>query len=256
MRTALFFGLLLSLSTASLAQESDAQPYRGAESMQAGSFALQFGVQNNFNLSSFSGALVSGKYHFGERIALRFGVSASAGQVDESSQSQFEDDPGVFSQFRTTERSSDDLRMSLEAPLVFYPAPEAPVKPFLGFGPTLFLAHSESNYVQTDRTERDDLGQIELRVQEEVDDRRTWGAGAVGVVGAEWFATRAISFSAEYLTTFRYERTTAEETEIDAFTRTTTNGEDARVDTREAEEDTDAWSWSSGGVRVGLTLYL
>ena len=46
-----------------------------------GKFALQFRITNNFSLSNFQGTILSGKYHFSNRDAIRLGVSL---QFDDS----------------------------------------------------------------------------------------------------------------------------------------------------------------------------
>jgi hypothetical protein len=44
-----------------------------------GKFALQFQITDNFQLSSFQGAILSGKYHFSSRDAVRLSLSLDFG---------------------------------------------------------------------------------------------------------------------------------------------------------------------------------
>ena len=47
-----------------------------------GKFALQFRITDNFSLSNFQGTILSGKYHFSKRDAIRLGISLSLSSSD------------------------------------------------------------------------------------------------------------------------------------------------------------------------------
>jgi hypothetical protein len=47
-----------------------------------GKYALQFQISENFTLSDFQGAILSGKYHLGKRSAIRLGLSINFDDSD------------------------------------------------------------------------------------------------------------------------------------------------------------------------------
>ena len=51
-------------------------------SLEKGSWSLQFQISENFTLQSFQGSMISTKYHFTEKSALRTGLSISGRSSD------------------------------------------------------------------------------------------------------------------------------------------------------------------------------
>lgn len=51
-----------------------------------GKFALQFQISDNFTLRNFQGTILSGKYHFSSRDAIRLGVSMEFGDSEYNSE--------------------------------------------------------------------------------------------------------------------------------------------------------------------------
>jgi opacity protein-like surface antigen len=75
---------------------------------------------------------------------------------------------------------------------------------------------------------------------------RTWKIGALGVAGVEWFATKGVSFHAEYRSSLRYGKTKQE-----SLTDRPSDPSYYRKD----ESTTSSWDFQGVAVTFGVSLY-
>ncbi len=158
-------------------------------SLRPGSWSLQFQVEENFKIGDFNGFLVSLKKHASARKAFRLGFGVSGSVSDLELSSTFQQD----TLFQQISQDADLDAQSIDFLLQYlsYPSPEAEVNLFLGGGPVIRYSHSGSQSSYSGYTNESD--QI------------IWVAGASGLLGAEWFATKSISFLAEYNLSLEYQ---------------------------------------------------
>jgi hypothetical protein len=137
---------------------ASAQSIDRPHSLERGAWALHYQV-DGIRLTFYQG-MFAVKYHFADDRALRFGLGGNA----------------------ATAGGGDHFRGGVSGQVHYlrYIRPEREVKFYVGAGP--FVGYGRQS---------DDYGSSYLRI-----DRLTMGAG--GKLGAEWFATRSISFLAEY----------------------------------------------------------
>ena len=191
-----------------------------ANSLEAGAWALQFSVEGQFiNVTSLGGGLAV-KRQFDPKSALRLNVGAYALEQNRD-----------ITDGQT--RTGDGSDMQLNASVLYqrYIDPDAEANFFWGIGPAMDYSHSSESDVLADT----------LSYQYENDG---WRVGVDGLMGVEWFASRVISFHAEYIAGVRYSSTT--------YKRERTIG----TVTDKDEQATDGWSFAANGVaRFGLSVY-
>ncbi len=158
-------------------------------SLRSGSWSLQFEVAEDFTLKDFNGLLLSIKKHTSAGKAFRLGLGISGSITDLDLTNIYQQDT-LFQQFS---RDADLDAQSIDFLLQYlsYPSPEADVNLFLGGGPLVRYSHSGFKSVYG--------GSINES------DQITWVAGAAFLLGAEWFATKSISFLAEYGLALEYQ---------------------------------------------------
>ncbi len=144
-------------------------------------WSVQFEVGNDFRLSSFDGVIVSLKYHFSPRFAIRFGAGLNISNSDQTL--KFRD---YYSGLTGRESYNDNSKdILITANVLFYPNPDGVLKIFFGAGP-----RATYRYVNDERIYLDGYkGHINIK---------DWSAGISGVMGCEWFPMNFISLFGEY----------------------------------------------------------
>jgi hypothetical protein len=178
----------------SQAQESAGEVAKSSHSLYDGSKALQFRVTNNFTLNNFQGASLSAKKHISDNSAIRLGIDLF---FDISTQ---DEDSRVFyidTTITTSDAEGNTQRLALELQYIRYVSTDKKIKFYWGTGPSIRF---NNEVVETDY--HDSYNDISRKLK---DEDKSWGLGASGVLGAEWFATSFISFHTEYMTTLLYE---------------------------------------------------
>lgn len=196
-----------------------------APEVNTGHWGLQFGIAQNFSLTSFSGGIVGLKRQCAPGRFWRLGVGGSleGGTGDDS----FTREELLIGSSRSSGHLSgfsSELQYGLNG------RGERPVRPYLATGPTATLRHvSESRTVSGDVAER--------RIN-------SWALGVLTSLGAEWNPAAWVGIHAEYGFAVEYVHESQHSTE------TTSSGFTVR------ESATRTWRLSSRGVRFGLTAYL
>lgn len=187
------FSFLICLGQ-SQAQESAGGATKPSHSIYDGSKALQFRVTNNFTLSNFQGAALSGKKHISNNSAIRLGVDLffDFSTRDEDSRIFYND-----TTITASDAEGNTQRLALELQYIRYVSTDKKIKIYWGTGPSIRF---NNEVVETDYY--DSYNDISRKLK---DEDKSWGLGASGVLGAEWFATSSISFHTEYVTTLLYE---------------------------------------------------
>lgn len=230
-----------------------------------GDWALMFQVRSpilNVNLSSFQGGVLSGKYHYSETSALRFGLRLSGRVIEEETATEAEQEfvsPGGTSEEGLIEKDAsdnNDFLIGVESQYIVYPSLDDDLGMYLGAGPSisLRLSSTERTYRRRDTTAG---GAAELIfIQRGQSEGTTLSFGGRGVVGGEWFFHRHMSLSAEYGIILQYEITNETAT-TDRTNRTIEINGDVIEDimTTTSETDRSGWRLDGTGVRLGFTLY-
>jgi hypothetical protein len=221
--SAAFVLLLVCAATHATAQSNAQSTEAQAAGTQAaprnslvkGAWALQFKVDSDAILSEFGGS-VAIKRHVSAQSAFRvgfdYGLSTLNTDIGDSQQSD-----------------RDHAMVGMFVDFLRYTDVESPIHFFWGTGP-FGSFYRDTNTIEQETSETESVIQI-------------WSAGISGRVGVEWFATRTLSFHAEYFGTAYYERRTSEST--------TAYGESSNSSTITDDE----WRLSRGPVVFGLSAY-
>lgn len=144
-------------------------------------WALQFALNPNLDVGSFSGSVLSVQRQFSAARALRLGVSLD-GRFEsfdaESSASNAEQDRDVQS-------------IRVQTAYLAYLGGDNDIHAYAGAGPFV-------RYLNSDRSD-------DASTQEQ----ETFAVGALGVVGVEWFVRSNLSLLAEYAADVEYAQTTS-----------------------------------------------
>ena len=152
---------------------------------KAGTWALQYAIDENFTLGTFSGSIFSLQRHFTDRDAIRFGLGFATTDSDTENESVWEGGHDSA--------SSEDDEVSFDATILYVRAlsSRGSVHAYAGVGPLISYESSESSQT-TDRTEPDTA-----YTSTSTSSRTSWNTGAEMVIGAEWNVHESISLHTE-----------------------------------------------------------
>jgi opacity protein-like surface antigen len=185
-----FFSLLffiLSLVSTTTAQTSYLDSLDGK-------FALQFQISENFTLTNFQGATLSGKYHLGKRSAIRLGLSLNFDDSDSDREITLSDSLNY-----NENAENNSVGFTISSQYLNYLVRTDDIGFYLGAGPTIGFANSETefNLVSSDSTINNGSGSGD-----------TFTIGLDAIVGVEWSFHKDMTLSAEYGMKFYYRHRT------------------------------------------------
>ncbi len=198
-------------------------------SLQKKSWAVQFAVGNDFQITSFQGLTFSLKYHLSTRSALRFGVGFS-GELNDRTVEHSE--YGEPTKSIPLEINNQDVHAVFS--FLFYPKPEALIKIYFGIGPRFAYSHSLHEYPNSTSC-GDYVDTYEFS---------SWAAGLEGTFGAEWFPAKILSIFAEYSAYGVYGKSTEDDHGFSCY-----SGSWHDKDTSEN------WEFNGHTARMGLSVY-
>lgn len=152
-------------------------------SLVDGKSALNFEVNDDFDLTSFEGATVSLKHHYADNRAYRISISGML-----SSQNSENSTPVQGK----SEVDYDRYSASVFLQRLYYRSPSSTTTVFYGFGPRggyNWQKSTTSSPFNSTRTETVSDG---------------WDIGLVALLGFEWFVRKEISLIAQYASSLRY----------------------------------------------------
>ncbi|MBD3223324.1 MAG: hypothetical protein GF313_01235 [Caldithrix sp.] len=203
------------------------------------SYALQLAMTDLGDFNSFQGSLISIKYHFSNRWAIRIGVGFDADARTYQRQQSIDQMDSIYYDF---EDELNDRTLRMISQIVYYVRPQATLKLFTGLGP----------YFEYSRTRLDNKKrQLDEKYYGNVyldRERNRTALGLSAVYGLEWFFSRQMSLTAEYGFRLYY----FEEDESSRLKRYYTNIDDYVEYTENASQ---GWRMNDIGLLVGLSLY-
>ena len=222
-------GCLLCTGVA-FSQSPDEKPVKN--SLVKGAWALQFQINNDFDLNSFNGSTFSLKKQTSPGAAWRMGVSLALSFSD-SDQIQSN---GIEEIPRESDQNSQTVDLTLQK--VFYPNPNSRINLYYGLGPRGYYRHTHSKQLRdvSDSTST-----------ETINTQNNWEIGVAGVLGVEWFVTKNISLLGEYGSSLMYEhyKTHNEQTSV--------RPDETRVLWNETTSK--GVSFEASAVKFGLSVY-
>lgn len=189
-----FATMVTSIATA---QEAESDAPAPKHSLKDGAWALQFSLGSAFSLRGYDGIVISAKYHLTKGSAIRLGIDIN-GDIyfgGRTSHSGTLPDDTLYSSSRDN-INREGIKLISE--YIKYTRIDPQLHFFLGTGPTFGFWHSKSK--SADRR----TYPIDPRSHVFISEEYNWSFGISGLLGAEWFPTKRISFMAEYGVSFDY----------------------------------------------------
>jgi hypothetical protein len=206
-----------------------------------GARAIQFQIGDNFELRAFDGMSISYKRHGSADSAWRLGVMLDLEIDDKDMEGSiaFTDDLLVESQVV----DSNGQRLRVDLLQLRYPSPGRSVCWYWGVGPRVRFSRFEEETTAV----RESPSVSDAQFVREYG--HSWGVGALGVGGVEWFVSGDVSLHAEYAASLEYGATTVE---IDTWL-----GEDGELPTYHRATSQTGTGWDFGGTQAifGASLY-
>jgi len=235
--------LLLCSSGICLADEDATADSLSRNSLTAGSKALLFQIDDNFQLSSFDGATISLKKQRSAKSAIRLGLSISGSlsdrdlDVDHQPPSDYVD---------VTDRDGSRISVSLSALFLSYPTSHKTTNLYFGFGPAVSISKN--------RSENSSERYSPSYKRESTRTSRSLSISGVvaGAIGVEWFMSKTLSLTAEYglLLRYIYRDTDSTEKNIITYYEGDTDWSSVKHSTIDRE-----FGLSSLPVKLGLSVY-
>jgi hypothetical protein len=220
--------VILLLTSCSFTQTKDSAEEKN--SLQKGSWAVQFQVGSDFTLSSFENVIVSLKTHFSPKFALRFGIGLNANYHDQTL-----DYREYYYGYTGTDilTNNNAFKITVLTKLLYYFNPKSTLNVYAGLGPMGTFAHSYNERFYVD-------GYMEYR------ELTSWSGGFNGVLGCEIFPFRFLSIFAEYSVSASYEHICNNDIVKEYYF----GGTEEYYNTESTNFD-----FSGNTVRLGLSLY-
>jgi len=155
-----------------------------------GKFALQFQITDNFQLSNFQGTVLSGKYHFSCRDAVRLGISVELGDSESEINIVYPDTSTVSK----SENDGNKFGITIKTQYIHYFNGTKEITFFGGVGP--FFTYSKQN-----ENRKSIIDEIETSSEAETN---LFSTGIDIIAGVEWMFYTNMSLSAEYGLNFSY----------------------------------------------------
>jgi len=159
-----------------------------------GKFALQFQISENFTLTNFQGATLSGKYHLGKRSAIRLGLSLNFDDSNSDREITLSDTLDYNENAET-----NSIGFTISAQYLNYLVRTDDIGFYLGIGPTIGIGNSdfEFEYDSLDSTINNGSGSSD-----------SFTIGLDAIAGVEWSFHKDMTLSAEYGIKFYYTQRT------------------------------------------------
>ena len=190
-----------------------------------GKFALQFQINENFTLANFHGSVLSGKYHFSKRDAIRLGLEINFGNSDSETIVNNLDTNIVDKSIEDT----NNFGFTINSQYIHYIRGTDNISLFGGIGPYF-------RYYKSTRNRELVVDEIENVMESE---NENYGIGLDLLVGVEWWFHKYMSLSAEYGLKFSYWSSKS-------------SFED---DTRKGESEQKSYNISGNHINFGITVY-
>jgi hypothetical protein len=191
----------------------------------SGKFALQFQINENFSLSDFQGTVISGKYHFSKRDAIRLGLEI----ILSDSESEIVVNNLDTNTVGQSVEDSNNFGFTLNSQYIHYIRGTDDIALFGGVGPYF-------RYYNSTRNREIVENEIENLIESE---NSNYSIGIDLLVGVEWWFHKFMSLSAEYGLKYSY-------------VSSKSSFED---DSRKGESEHKAYNISGNHINFGITVY-
>ena len=198
-----------------------------------GKWALQFGISENFTLSSFQGGTISAKYHFTNNSALRFGVTLYHSNLDREYTETSVYPDTTFNSIYEDNYARYQIQFTLQ--YISYIETINSISMFYGGGINYF----------TSPDNRESSSERKVPIESSSLDYSNYGFGVNLLIGVEWFVRSNMGITAEYGSGYQYSLYEQVQVQDDIIN-------DVRQNTRKTQT---RYGLSSSTVKFGVSIY-
>ncbi|MFH1891142.1 MAG: hypothetical protein ABIK83_00490 [Candidatus Zixiibacteriota bacterium] len=181
--------LLMCSSDTCLADEEATADSSLHNSLTAGSKAMQFQIDDNFQLSSFDGATISFKKYSSARSAKRLGLTIFGSLLGRDT---YDDNLSGIPGRVDTDRSISTLGLDAQLLFLSYSQVRKSAYFYYGYGPMIGYSLSDN------QTESVFIRENLISRVTALDRQYVLSGGGIAIIGVDWFVTDGLSLSAEY----------------------------------------------------------
>ncbi|MBN8569456.1 MAG: hypothetical protein J0M18_07485 [Ignavibacteria bacterium] len=223
---------LISISNSSLYSQTKSKTREN--SLKEGSWALMFGIDQNFRLTTLNGFTLSIKKHTNDAHAFRLGLSVSYENQDASGDNRADTAQNLY----TT--NGYNYSVALYPSYYIYIEPKADVNFYIGLGLYGKYERQKSDYVQT-------YNYRNSNYEDRYDRVEAFEYGINTNLGVEFFPIRSFSIFAEYSLAFGYSKNQSNEDIYSYRAEGIIHGNNSNVSKK--------FSLNNQGVAFGLCVY-
>ena len=216
-------------------------------SLKPGAWALEFGITNNFTLSSFQGTTISAQYQCSATSAWRAGIGI-IGNTQNSTGQQSPIPGDTITNSNSNNGSSSSEGISLKIQHLWYTNSEGITHFYAGVGPMVSYSHSHSN--QQLMGSSNNLSNGTWNTDITINTSNTWSVGASALAGVEYFPVHVFSLHAEYGTSIAYQEQKTESASQSADNYGYPNSTGLNI-----SSSSHLWSLNNGTVSFGISVY-
>jgi hypothetical protein len=215
-----------------------------AEALAPGSWSVQFSVQPDFTLGSYSGSTLSLKRHLGSGNALRLGVSLGFANVGDDASNVMVNPSTTSTELIATDSNSSTIGVNTY--YLWYAGGSSPVHAYWGAGPTVSWARRHDERTTSQTSEPSGGPPTTSMVVDDIH-FKDWRAGVAGTAGVEWLVARRVGLIAEYASSLVYGSASQ--------TRVSTHTSPGGTSTVDLTQEANRWDFSGSGGRLGVSVY-
>lgn len=216
-----------------------------ADALAPGSWSVQFSVQPNFTLGSYSGSTLSLKRHLASGNALRLGLSVGFGTVGDDVADAHADT--FTTRVQSSNIDGNAWSIGAGAYYLWYARRAAPLHAYWGVGPTISWSRGRNERTQLQTITGPGQPSNSFTSAEE-SKTRGWQIGVAGALGVEWLVARRVGLFAEYGSALAYAAT-----KLTTSRTTTSTGSPGSTD--RFERKVHRWDFSGSGGKLGVSVY-
>jgi len=221
---------------------------RDSTALKEGSWALQFGIAQNFTLTSFQGSTIGAKYQLSENNAIRGGITINGS--NSSGPTSYSASIGDSSLGTVPGNSpSKYYNVSFVLQYLWYMNPEGHVHLYAGAGPMFtYINSTYANNYSNYETTAPGYWYTQIMTRQSA----TRAVGVSAVLGVEWFACDWLSLRADYNENIQYQWNSSSSNTDYTISIPSTN---YPLNVSSAQS-TKGWTLGNSGVSFGLNIYL
>jgi hypothetical protein len=220
-------------------------------SLRPDTWALEFGINYNFTLTSFQGSVLSIKRQLNSHEAIQVGIGGSLSDQSGGGSTRYNlGDTLAYGNSQAGASNAGGIQLNLQ--YVYYPNPEADVNFYFGAGPTFGYSRSSGNTNYTPALPVPADSTVIINYPGSTNQNSTsWNAGVSAMAGVECFLWKYVSIHAQYGLNLTY----GESNYTSGYAYEILRNGTLISSTSASHSSSHAWQVYASSVLFGLSVY-